>query len=255
MPSRPIRPRSRPWWGAVLCSLLAHGLFLLLYSGQRGAPGTGPAPASENRIEVSLVSPRPKAATTPPAEARSDKPAPAEPRPVPKPQPTREKAAVRPRPPLTKPKPAATPPLQEFRDEFAGLSHSFSEQDATAAPARSSSGASGLGLLPGSILNINPRIKYPRHAVQRGVEGTVVVLIHIDTDGSCYKVDVLQSSGYEELDNEVIGAVQHWRFKPPVQGGMAVRGTYKHTVIFGVDRVYTDDFERHWREARIMPAQ
>lgn len=115
-------------------------------------------------------------------------------------------------------------------------------------------GSEDVGIHPGSILNINPKIIYPRQAIQQRHEGVVVVLIHIATNGRCSRVDLLQSSGHAELDDQVLGAVQHWRFIPPRRGQMPVEATYKHTVIFGADERAFDDFEAHWHEIRVMPA-
>jgi protein TonB len=256
---RKTEVKDRSWWIAVVLSLLLHLMVLAMYLSRQGGIGEGIESAKETRMEVSLMTrpaAKPEAKQEPVAVQPEPKPAP-----EPKPQPPVKPQKKAPPPALSKPKPSpaktAPPlekPLQEFRDDFAGLSHGFTQADRTDKESKSSAGSGGLGLMPGSILNINPRIKYPHHALQRHMEGVVVVLIHIETDGSCGKVDLLKSSGYQELDDEVIGAVQHWRFKPPVRGGMAVRGSYKHTVIFGVDRVYTDDFERHWREVQVLPS-
>ena len=111
------------------------------------------------------------------------------------------------------------------------------------------------GVRPGSILNINPRIVYPLNAQRRGMVGRVVVLIHIGVDGHTDGVDLVKSSGYEELDNAVLGAVQHWRFNAPRRGMLPVEGTYKHTVIFGENEEVIDDFATHWREVKLMPAE
>jgi TonB family protein len=82
-----------------------------------------------------------------------------------------------------------------------------------------------------------------------------VVLIHISSDGRCSDVDLLKSSGYEELDNQVLGAVQHWRFAPPMRGNTPVESTYKHTVIFGANEEVVDYFSTRWREVKLTPAK
>lgn len=148
--------------------------------------------------------------------------------------------------------------MPEFKDDFGQLSNSYSRDTPANMAAEPSSGSRAkpdTGVHPGAILNINPRIYYPRNAMQKGMQGVVVVLIHISTDGHTDGVDLIHSSGYEELDNQVLGAVQHWRFTPPMRGNTPVEGTYKHTVIFGADQEVIDDFATHWREIKLLPAK
>jgi len=245
---------SRRWWAGVAVSALLHGWLAWIYATHRGLPGE-PAAVQEHRIEVGFVSlPAEQSAPTPDAVSATQHQVskPAKPKPETRPQPRAEPRPKPAPPPKTKPQPE--PKLAAFKDDFADLSHDFSKDEPNTTAPGASGGSRGMGLQPGAILNINPRIKYPLHAQQRSMQGTVVVLIHIGTDGSCTDVELIKSSGYQELDDEVLGSVQHWRFQPPTKGGMAVEGTYKHTVIFGADRALTDDFERHWRDMRIMPS-
>jgi protein TonB len=154
-------------------------------------------------------------------------------------------------------KPVQEAPLTPFIDDFPELSHTYTRESLASRGVESPpdlAGSEDVGIHPGSILNINPKIIYPRQAIQQRHEGVVVVLIHIATNGRCSRVDLLQSSGHAELDDQVLGAVQHWRFIPPRRGQMPVEATYKHTVIFGADERVFDDFEAYWREIRVMPA-
>ncbi|HUL10604.1 MAG TPA: energy transducer TonB [Methylococcaceae bacterium] len=163
-----------------------------------------------------------------------------------------------PKPAKPKPnKPVKEAPLIPFIDEFPELSHTYTRESLASRGVESPpdlAGSEDVGIHPGSILNINPKIIYPRQAIQQRHQGVVVVLIHIAKDGHCDGADLLQSSGHAELDDQVLGAVQHWRFIPPRRGQMPVEATYKHTVIFGADERAFDDFEAHWHEIRVMPA-
>lgn len=59
---------------------------------------------------------------------------------------------------------------------------------------------------------------YPERAQERGIEGTVVVLITIDTLGRVTDTKVEKSAG-RELDAEVLSAVRTLVFQPPVRNG------------------------------------
>ena len=66
---------------------------------------------------------------------------------------------------------------------------------------------------------------YPRMAMQRGIEGTVVLRIHVDATGKPIEVIVEQSSGSRILDEAAQKFVQaRWRFAPAMQNGQAVDG-------------------------------
>ncbi len=147
--------------------------------------------------------------------------------------------------------------MPEFKDDFSSLSTDYSHETPVPQGTKDLGGNSAQsdgGNHPGSILNINPKTHYPLQAMRQGLTGMVVVLIHIAPDGTTDGVDLLQSSGHDALDNEVLGSVQHWRFKPPMRNGKPVEGVFKHRVIFGSDENVVDDFENHWQEIELQPA-
>jgi protein TonB len=199
----------------------------------------------------------------PPTPEKPPEPEPPKPEQPPEPQePKPQTEPPKPKEPAAKPKPSKraqpskeTEPVPEFKDDFQQLSRDYSSNAAEAGPAAPASSAKpDTGVHPGAILNINPRIHYPLDALRKGQRGVVIVLIHISTDGHTSSVDLLKSSGYEELDNQVLGAVQHWRFTPPKRGNTPVESTYKHTVIFGADMEVIDDFATHWQQIKLQPA-
>lgn len=55
---------------------------------------------------------------------------------------------------------------------------------------------------------------YPRQARIRGIEGDVILKIHIDNGGLPFLVEVADSSGYSILDQAAIKGVRQWRFDP-----------------------------------------
>jgi protein TonB len=271
---------------AIVVSILLHGLLYwffhaeqphsALQSGQQehtievalttlpAAPTKPVVPHPPAKPASAPVKPAPTLAKPKPAPPPKQKPPP-KPKPVqpikapapPKPKPVQvepvEQEPVAPRP-ARKPSKSKAEPIPEFKDDFQQLTTTYS-QNTPAAPALESHAKPDTGIHPGAILNINPRIYYPREAIQKGLQGVVIVLIHISPDGHTDGVDLLQSSGYEELDNQVLGAVQHWRFRPPLRGDTPVAGTYKHTVIFGANEEVTNQFATHWRDIKLMPAK
>jgi TonB family protein len=243
---------------SLVLSIIAHILFSLFYQEHHEKPKSLLAEKGEKRIEVSL-STLPPAKMAGPVTKSQAQVAPSTPQPV---QPTTKpvsKPAVKvpPKetlPKIIKPKPVKEKPVEAFSDPFAYKSHSFSSEMPSGGGSDSRSG--GLvspdgGLSPGAIVNVNPRIIYPRQAMQRNYQGVVKVLIHIATDGSCSSVDLVQSSGHEELDDQVLGAVQHWRFTPPMRGKVPVEGVFPFSVVFGAD----EDVEFNWRGVKIPAAQ
>jgi len=76
---------------------------------------------------------------------------------------------------------------------------------------------------------------YPPDAARRGEEGTVYLLVHITPLGTAGSVDIVQTSGYPELDDSARDAVLRWHFNPATQGGIAVATDFSLQVRFRVD--------------------
>jgi periplasmic protein TonB len=57
-----------------------------------------------------------------------------------------------------------------------------------------------------------PQPPYPQSAINRHLEGTVIVEFIITAQGLTEQVNVSKSSGYEILDNAAIKAVQKWKY-------------------------------------------
>ncbi len=73
----------------------------------------------------------------------------------------------------------------------------------------------------------NPHPVYPARARQRGWEGNVLLLVDVSARGRVDRVTVLQSSGYELLDQAASQAVYRWRFHPARQEGRTIPGKVK----------------------------
>jgi len=68
-----------------------------------------------------------------------------------------------------------------------------------------------------------PAPPYPRMAVQRRVQGTVTLRIHVDAGGKPIEVSVEKSSGSRILDEAALKFVQNrWHFVPAQSNGQAV---------------------------------
>jgi TonB family protein len=64
------------------------------------------------------------------------------------------------------------------------------------------------------------RPKYPEGAFNKRVQGTVLLMLVIDTAGNVSEAEVLES--VKELDEASITCVKEWRFKPALKDGQAV---------------------------------
>ncbi len=72
-----------------------------------------------------------------------------------------------------------------------------------------------------SYLN-NQIPQYPQSAKDSGVQGKVLLLVEVSTDGFAKMVEVSKSSGYSTLDNSAKNAVSKWKFLPAMQNGKPV---------------------------------
>jgi len=85
---------------------------------------------------------------------------------------------------------------------------------------------------PSPLLGDNRPPLYPFVAWRRGIEGQVTVILEIDTTGEVEAAHVEQSSGSSLLDDAALSKLSSWRFRPAMQGGRAVRSTFRQVVIF-----------------------
>jgi TonB family protein len=54
---------------------------------------------------------------------------------------------------------------------------------------------------------------YPLGAEARHLEGNGMFLLHVRSDGSVSRVDIVQTTGHRELDEECISVYGLWRFR------------------------------------------
>ncbi len=160
-------------------------------------PTAPPEPLSaprSNRVSASLPPP-----ATPPTVAVT------QPTALPVPLQAAESASVTPEAPT--PTPATTAP-------------------AVANPAPAAAPPSPQTLIPPSAIRYleAPAPQYPRASRRLGETGTVVVRVYVDEAGLPRTVQVAQSSGFTQLDDAAVAAVQQARFVPYLENGRATAG-------------------------------
>lgn len=199
-------------------------------------------PAQPLMMEVSLVSaPGPKASAAPPAPP---KPAvePPKPKKMPVKKPLKKKTPVKPKQ-ATPPKAEATAremlPAPSPAESAAASSES---QNVSAAPSAQASAAKApVQAQPYTEARVNanyganPPPKYPAIAKRRGWQGTVRLRVSVTAEGYSEAIAVQSSSGYEELDESAIAAVEKWRFIPARRGDTAVASSVIVPIIFKLD--------------------
>lgn len=72
-------------------------------------------------------------------------------------------------------------------------------------------------------LGDNPRPAYPRSAREAGWEGTVMLRVEVQENGTAGAVLVHKTCGHEVLDDAALSAAQKWKFAPAMDGAFPVR--------------------------------
>lgn len=80
----------------------------------------------------------------------------------------------------------------------------------------------------------NPAPVYPSLSRRLREEGTVVLEILIKANGSVSEIKLKTSSGFKRLDEAAIKAVQHWRYAPATQAGVAIDFWYEQPLEFNL---------------------
>lgn len=99
-------------------------------------------------------------------------------------------------------------------------------------PASKASAPRQQGVTQGANLPNHYRPVYPREAQIRGIEGRVVLAIHLSARGDATEVNVQESSGYEILDAAAERFVRSVRFNPARSGSTAVETEVTLPVIY-----------------------
>lgn len=82
-----------------------------------------------------------------------------------------------------------------------------------------------------------PPPSYPREALMAGAEGTVVLKVLVDVDGTPLEVEIQRSSGNRRLDDAAKRQVlRKWKFRPAMRDGRAIQVYGLVPVNFSLER-------------------
>ena len=74
---------------------------------------------------------------------------------------------------------------------------------------------------------------YPAMARALSHQGTVTLQLTISPSGDVVAADIVQSSGFPELDQTAVAwVIEHWKYKPAIMGGMTVTSQTEAAVKF-----------------------
>ena len=95
-------------------------------------------------------------------------------------------------------------------------------------------GATGMNSISKSKVGLGRTIPpvYPRIARESGWEGTVLIRVAVQPDGSPESVRIRRSSGHAVLDNAAVEAVKKWRFSPAKDGNIPIRSIVEIPINF-----------------------
>lgn len=87
---------------------------------------------------------------------------------------------------------------------------------------------------PPVMINPEPPVEYPAALYSRGIEGKVVLRLHVDEAGHMVpeSTKVAESSGYPALDSAALGAADQFRFAPALRNGTPVAATFLQPIHF-----------------------
>jgi protein TonB len=89
------------------------------------------------------------------------------------------------------------------------------------------------------LINTHTTPPYPPMARRLSQQGTVILSITVGADGAVSAAQVATSSGVPELDQAALDWVKaHWRYKPAMQGGVAVPSTTQAAVRFDLKQAH-----------------
>lgn len=118
---------------------------------------------------------------------------------------------------------------------LSGLAAAASAPSAPSAAAPSDAGGQPGGAESDVIPLNDVRPDYPRHALQRGIEGHVKLAFTINRAGAVENVRVIESTPPNVFEREARRAAARWRFAPRTEGGLAVAREAVKTLYFRLE--------------------
>lgn len=80
----------------------------------------------------------------------------------------------------------------------------------------------------------NPAPEYPEAAMDRGLEGTVLMKVSVQPNGKPDSVTVTKSSGHSILDAAAVSTVKLWSFVPAMRGKTPIAGWVTVPITFNL---------------------
>ncbi len=80
-----------------------------------------------------------------------------------------------------------------------------------------------------------PSVQYPPASQDNGDEGTVTLLLAVQTDGSISDIRIARSSGYQRLDAAAIRSLRQAKFQPATCHGKPIAVRIHQSFIFKID--------------------
>ena len=80
-----------------------------------------------------------------------------------------------------------------------------------------------------------PSVQYPPISNNNGEEGTVTLLLAVQTDGSISDIRIARSSGYQRLDAAAIRSLRQAKFQPATCHGKPIAVRIHQSFIFKID--------------------
>lgn len=104
------------------------------------------------------------------------------------------------------------------------------------APGRIAIGGPGLNIGGGGTDgDASPFVRvlptYPPHLQARGIEGWVRVRFNVAADGTVKDARVVDARPAKDFDNAALAAVSRWRYRPRIEGGVAVERIGLETIL------------------------
>ena len=87
----------------------------------------------------------------------------------------------------------------------------------------------------GFLQFLNENLKYPKSAVKKEIQGTVIVVFMVTKDGKVADLSVVQSVD-RRLDEEAVHVIRKApRWEPAIQGGIPVDSYCKQPIVYRLE--------------------
>lgn len=152
-------------------------------------------------------------------------------------------------PPPTAPvrTPEPVPIIQPILEHHTPMSVPVTPVESSEPPSESASVTQTTTAIPGPPATVTreagvaygtaPLPIYPRDALKKGLQGTVVLRVLVSASGSVLEVDVDSSSGHRELDRAAKQQVaSRWKFQPALRDGQPVEAWVRVPLVFKLQR-------------------